>query len=227
MVVTQMARVTLLGSSGRQAQLACSCTVQTVLLHKLPEQLMLPDEPYTMHFMPDGTLHMRFFSACSCRSKLAEQPKPASPSRMLRCIKPPCLQHMQSGRAHATHQQVSADRSPCVQGVEDQESSVATPWASNPTSTASKLKHRVKRTADNTMHRKGGVVPALAGVAVALALGGAVWMLRKARRRRLKKKGRVDTEHLMESCLLEPSDAAQAGQPAPPLLQRTFVCASK
>eukprot|EP00891_Asterochloris_glomerata_P009032 jgi/Astpho2/9032/Aster-x1560 len=111
-------------------------------------------------------------------------------------------------------------------GVEDQESSVATPWASKPTTAASKLKHKVRRTADKTMHGNGGVVPALAGVAVAVALGGAVWMLRKARRRRLKKKGRVDTEHLMESCLLEPSDAAQSGQPTPPLLQRTFICAS-
>lgn len=104
---------------------------------------------------------------------------------------------------------------------------MATPWASKPTTAASKLKHKVRRTADKTMHGNGGVVPALAGVAVAVALGGAVWMLRKARRRRLKKKGRVDTEHLMESCLLEPSDAAQSGQPPPPLLQRTFICASK
>ena len=104
---------------------------------------------------------------------------------------------------------------------------MATPWASKPTTAASKLKHKVKKTADNTIHGKGGVVPALAGVALAVALSGAVWMLRKARRRRLKKKGRGDTEHLMESCLLEPSDAAQSGQPPPPLLQRTFVCASK
>ena len=104
---------------------------------------------------------------------------------------------------------------------------MATPWATKPTSAAGKLKHKVKKTADNTMHGKGGMVPALAGVVVAVALGGAVWALRKARRRRLKKKGRVDTEHLMESCLLEPSDAAQCEQPPPPLLQRTFVCASK
>ena len=104
---------------------------------------------------------------------------------------------------------------------------MATPWASKPTSATSKLKHKVKKAADNTMHGKGGVVPALAGVAVAVALGGAVWLLRKARRRRVKKKGRDDTEHLMESCLLEPSSAVQSGQPPLPLLQRTFVCASK
>ena len=104
---------------------------------------------------------------------------------------------------------------------------MAAPWASKHTTAAGKLRRKVKRTADRTMHGKGGVVPALAGVAVAVALRGAVWMLRKARRRRLKKKGRADTEHLMESCLLEPSDAAQSGQPPPPLLQRTFVCASK
>ena len=68
---------------------------------KFPEQLMLPDGPYTMHLVPDGILHMCSPSAalccCICRSKLAEQLKPASPSCMLRCIEPPYLQEVLNG----------------------------------------------------------------------------------------------------------------------------------